>query len=104
MRVGFLFGRQALVPVAVALLLVAATTPLAAAANKEHQQMMAEVRQLQEQNLQLQQTIGTLVDALKTVTPKLDEQAAASRKVAADQRLLIDGLSGELRIVREKID
>ena len=66
--------------------------------------MLAEIRMLQEQNAQLQQSIGTLVDALKTVTAKIDEQSAASRKTAADQRLLIDGLSGELRIVREKLD
>ena len=76
----------------------------AAAANKEHQQMLAEIRMLQEQNLQVQQAIGTLVETLKAVNTKLDEQSAASRKVAADQRLLIDGLSGELRIVREKVD
>ena len=74
----------------------------AAAANKEHQQMLAEIRQLQEQNMQLQQALGTLVESLKTVTTKLDEQSAASRKTAADQKLLIDGVSGELRIVREK--
>jgi tol-pal system protein YbgF len=82
---------------------VAAAVP-AAAANKEHQQMMAEIRMLQEQNAQLQQSIGTLVDALKTVTTKLDEQAATSRKTTADSRLLVEGLSGELRVVREKID
>jgi tol-pal system protein YbgF len=98
MRVGSFFGAPA-----AAFALLAAAAP-AGAANKEHQQMMAEIRMLQEQNLQLQQSIGTLVDALKTVTTKIDEQSAASRKVAADQKLLIDGLSGELRIVREKID
>jgi tol-pal system protein YbgF len=91
-------------PLVASVALVAATAGPAAAANKEHQQMMAEIRMLQEQNLQLQQTIGTLVDALKTVTTKIDDQSAATRKVAADQRLQIEGLSGELRIVREKID
>lgn len=84
--------------------LVVATAAPALAANKEHQQMMAEIRMLQEQNAQLQQSIGTLVDALKTVTSKLDEQSATTRKTTADSRLLIEGLSGELRVVREKID
>jgi tol-pal system protein YbgF len=84
--------------------LVVATAAPAVAANKEHQQMMAEIRMLQEQNAQLQQSIGTLVDALKTVTTKLDEQSATTRKTTADSRLLIEGLSGELRVVREKID
>jgi len=87
----------------VALVAAAGVAP-AAAANREHQQMLAEVRQLQEQNAQLQQTMSTLIDTLKAVNTKLDEQSATARKTVADQRLLIDGLSGELRIVREKID
>jgi tol-pal system protein YbgF len=87
-----------------ALVAVGATAPLEAAANKEHLQMMADIRMLQEQNQQLQQTLGTLVEALKTVTTKIDEQSATTRKVAADQKLLIDGLATELRIVREKLD
>jgi tol-pal system protein YbgF len=97
-------ARRVGAPLVASVALVVATAVPAAAANKEHQQMMAEIRMLQEQNLQLQQTIGTLVDALKTVTTKIDDQSAATRKVAADQKLLIEGLSGELRIVREKID
>ncbi len=105
MRLGSFFARHGLAPIVAgaALGIVSAAAP-AGAANKEHQQMMAEVRMLQEQNAQLQQSIGTLVDALKSVTTKLDEQAATSRKTTADSRLLIEGLSGELRVVREKID
>jgi len=105
MRLGLLFARHGLAPlVAGAALGIVSIAAPAGAANKEHQQMMAEVRMLQEQNAQLQQSIGTLVDALKTVTTKLDEQTATSRKTTADSRLLIEGLSGELRVVREKID
>ena len=105
MRVGSFYPRHRLTPLAaaVALVVCSAAAP-AGAANKEHQQMMAEIRMLQEQNSQLQQSIGTLVDALKTVNTKLDEQAATSRKTSADSRLLIEGVSGELRVVREKID
>ena len=105
MRVGSFYPRHRLTPLAaaVALVVCSAAAP-AGAANKEHQQMMAEIRMLQEQNAQLQQSIGTLVDALKTVNTKLDEQAATSRKTTADSRLLIEGVSGELRVVREKID
>ena len=68
MRVGSFCARHGLTPLVagVALAVVSAAAP-AGAANKEHQQMMAEIRMLQEQNLQLQQSIGTLVDALKTV-------------------------------------
>src|SRR3954463_5420146 len=105
MRVGSFYARHGLTPLAaaVALAVVSAAAP-AGAANKEHQQMMAEIRMLQEQNAQLQQSIGTLVDALKTVNTKLAERGAPSRKTTADSRLLIEGVSGELRVVREKID
>ncbi len=103
MRVGFFVARHVAPAVAGLGLVMAAAAP-AAAANKEHQQMMAEIRMLQEQNAQLQQSIGTLVDALKTVSTKIDEQSAADRKTTADSRLLIEGLSRELRVVREKID
>jgi tol-pal system protein YbgF len=105
MRLGSFFARHGLAPLVAgaAFGILSAAAP-ASAANKEHQQMMAEVRMLQEQNAQLQQSIGTLVDALKTVTAKLDEQSATTRKTSADSRLLIEGLSGELRVVREKID
>ncbi len=103
MPVGSFLARQVAPFVAGAGLLLAAAAP-AIAANKEHQQMMAEIRMLQEQNAQLQQSIGTLVDALKTVTTKIDEQSSTDRKTSADSRLLIEGLSRELRVVREKID
>jgi tol-pal system protein YbgF len=78
-------------------------SPLAAA-NREHQQMMADIRMLQEQNQQLQVTLGTLLDALKAVTSRIDQQTETTRKSAADQKLLIDGVANEMRIVREKID
>lgn len=83
--------------------LIGGSSPLAAA-NREHAQMMADIRMLQEQNQQLQATLGTLLDALKTVSSRLDSQAETTRKAAADQKLLIDGVASEMRIVREKID
>ena len=83
--------------------LVSGASPLAAA-NREHAQMMADIRMLQEQNQQLQATLGTLLDALKTVQSRIDQQSETTRKAAADQKLLIDGVASEMRIVREKID
>jgi tol-pal system protein YbgF len=74
------------------------------AADKAHQQLMAEIRMLQEQQQQLQQLIGGLSDALKTVTAKLDDQNNASRKAFADQKLLIDNVVEGVRVLREKAD
>lgn len=88
--------------------LMAASAPAYAAADREHQQIMAEIRMLQEQQQQLQQMLGglaeTLADALKTMTAKLDDQSSATRKAFADQRLLIESVSETARILREKAD
>ena len=62
--------RAARFAAALALVAAAGVVP-ASAANREHQQMLAEVRQLQEQNAQLQQTMSTLIDTLKAVNTKL---------------------------------
>ena len=84
-------------------LLIAGASP-AGAADKAHQQLMAEIRMLQEQQQQLQQLIGGLADTLKVVTAKLDDQAGANRKGFADQKLLIDNISEGVRVLREKAD
>lgn len=78
--------------------------PAHAAANKEHQQLMAEIRMLQEQQQQLQQLLGNLSDALKSVSTKIDDQSAAMRKAMADQTLTINTVGENVRVVREKVD
>ena len=70
----------------------------ARAANKEHLQLMAEIRMLQEQNQQLQALLGTLQDTLKTVTTKIDEQSAATRKAMADQTLAVNNIGDNVRV------
>jgi tol-pal system protein YbgF len=86
-----------------AALTVASGTP-ALAADKETRQMMADIRILQEQSQQLQNLLAALTDALKAVNGRIDEQTAASRKSFADQKLVIDTLASDLRVVREKVD
>ncbi|HWF83690.1 MAG TPA: hypothetical protein VG222_02540, partial [Vicinamibacterales bacterium] len=76
----------------------------ASAANKEHQQLMADIRMLQEQSQQLQNLIGQLGETLKAVNARLDDQTNVNRKAFADQKLIIDTLSSDLRVVREKVD
>ncbi len=77
---------------------------VSAAANKEHLQLMADIRMLQEQSQQLQQMLGTLTDAMKQMTAKMEEQGGTSRKAFADQKLLVDNAAADLRVVREKLD
>jgi TolA-binding protein len=84
-------------------LLVGAASP-AAAANKEHQQMMADLRMLQEQSQILQNLIGSITETLKAVNTRLDQQAEATRKAFADQKLVIDNLTNDVRVIRERLD
>jgi tol-pal system protein YbgF len=75
--------------------------PLAA---QEQRQMMADIRMLQEQAQQLQILLSALAESLKAVNARLDQQNEATRKAFADQRLNLDALSNDLRVVREKVD
>jgi len=84
-------------------ILLLAASP-AAAANKEHQQLMADLRMLQEQSQLLQNLIGSVTEALKAVNTRLDQQAETNRKAFADQKLVIDNLTNDVRIIREKLD
>ena len=72
--------------------------------DKTHQQLMAEIRMLQEQQSILARTLAGLADTLKVVTTKLDEQSSANRKASADQKLLVDNIAEGVRILREKSD
>jgi TolA-binding protein len=83
--------------------LLTAASP-ASAANKEHQQLMADLRMLQEQSQLLQNLIGSVTEALKAVNTRLDQQSETTRKAFADQKLVIDNLTNDVRIVREKLD
>ncbi len=76
----------------------------ATGANREHQLMMADIRVLQEQTLELQSRIAETAQALKAVTGKLDEQAGAVRRSFADQKVLVGNVAGDLRVIREKVD
>ena len=74
------------------------------AANKEHQQIMAELRMLQEQQSQLLRGLEGLTEQLRQISSKVDDQSGTTRKAFADQKLLIDGVAETARILREKAD
>ena len=93
---------------AVALVLALAYVGLSparpAAADREHQQMMADLRMLQEQTQQLQALMNDLGEALKAVSSRIDEQTSLERKAFADGKVQMDSMSGDIRVVREKVD
>lgn len=93
--------RAGLLAIAVAGVFVPA---VASAQNREHQQTFADLRMLQEQTQQLRLAVASLSEALAKVGPRLDEQAGATRKLFADQGLVIGALTDNARVLREKLD
>jgi len=89
---------------AVVLLLSSPASTTLEAANKEHQQMMADIRMLQQQNTRLQAQLAAVTKLLESVTARLEEQSAASRKSFADQKAVADTMTADLRVLRERID
>ena len=87
-----------------AVLLYAASP--AAAQNREHQQMAAELRMLQEQTQQLAITLAAvnqaLAESVKLLNARMDEDANALRKGFADQKLLIDNMATDVSRIRER--
>src|SRR5688572_2462583 len=84
-----------------ALAVLSAAVP-AAAQNREHQQMSAELRMLQEQTQQLALTLAQLGDALKALNARLDASDKDAQQRFADQKLLIQKLSDDVSAVRER--
>jgi tol-pal system protein YbgF len=80
----------------------------AAAQSRREMQMMADIRMLQEQTQQLQQQLTAALEqltaTLTAINGRVDEQASATRKSFADQKLAVDQFGTDLRIVRERID
>jgi len=73
-------------------------------ADREHQQIMADIRMLQEQAGRLHMMLSTLDETLQVLLKTLDDQAKDIRRAFADQRLLVDNVTGGVRVVREKVD
>ena len=74
------------------------------AADREQQQIIADIRMLQEHSLRLESLLGTLAETLTTVLAKLDAQRDVDRRAFADQKLLVDNIAQSVRILRETID
>ncbi len=85
-------------------LVTAAIPARVSAADREHQQIIADIRMLQEQAQLLQQMLTGLGDALKAVNSRLDDQTGLERKAFADGKVQMDGMSSDIRVVREKVD
>jgi tol-pal system protein YbgF len=93
--------------VAVTSLLAAVTLAMPASAvaqNREQQQMYADMRQVEELVQQLRLQVTTLSDQLKAANAKLDAQAEASRKQAADTAQVLKDLSTSVENLRQRVE
>ncbi len=87
---------------ALCLALLPAIAAPAAAQNREHLQLAAELRMLQEQNQQLSLALTQLTDALKAVNARLDTSEEFQRRRFADQEVLVKNLGSDLGTIRER--
>ena len=75
----------------------------ARAQNREHQQMVAELRILQEQVQRLQLSVNALLEQVAAANGRIDAQAEATRKAFADVLTRVDQLAAEMSTVRENL-
>ena len=87
---------------ALLLALLPAMAAPAAAQNREHLQLAAELRMLQEQNQQLSLALTQLTEALKAVNARLDTSEEFQRRRFADQEVLVKNLGSDLGTIRER--
>jgi tol-pal system protein YbgF len=72
------------------------------AQNREHQQLSAELRILQEQAQQALLTMAQLGEALKAINARMDASDQAAQKRFADQELLIKKLAAAVDAIGER--
>ena len=88
----------------ICLTLIAITCAPLQAADREHEQLMADIRMLQEQTLQLHHLMAALEGTLSTLSGRLDQQDAELKRSFADQRLTTENMATGVRVLREKLD
>jgi tol-pal system protein YbgF len=79
-------------------------TPVLGAQNREHLQMFADLRMLQEHVQRLQLAVNTLGEQLKATTATLDTQENAMRKDFADLKSQVDAISSTMNTLRERLN
>jgi tol-pal system protein YbgF len=79
--------------------LLGAVAP-ATAQSREHQQMAAELRMLQEQQQQLSIAVSQLAEAIKALHPRFDESNNAVRGAIANLELTIKNMANDLSAIR----
>lgn len=91
--------------IATGLLLSVVAVPITAgAADREHEQLMAEIRMLSQNVLRLQMTLDGVDQRLEVLAAGQTELQDAMRRAFADQRLVTENIATTARVLREKLD
>ena len=90
--------KKIVTPLALALFLAAP----AAAQNREHLQMAAELRMIQEQQQQLALAVAQVAEAIKALHPRFDEQSKAISQRFASLELTLKNMGTDLSVMRER--
>ncbi len=86
-------------------LFVASLLPISVfSADRETQQIMADVRMLQERTGQLQLLMVSLDETLKQISARMDTEAERTRQAFADQSVSVDSVADTVRTMRERFD
>ena len=94
-------SRRTISCVAASLLLAPA---LVLGADREHQQIMADIRMLQEQTSRLELLMASLDETLQKLSVRMDEQDETNRRAFTNQQLAVDDVGDGVRILRERFD
>ena len=86
------------------MLSVVAVPITAGAADREHEQLMAEIRMLSENVLRLNMTLIGFDQRLETLAAGQTELEDAMRRAFADQDLVAENTAATARVLREKLD
>ena len=65
-------------------------------------QKMADTRILHEQAQQLAITLASLQESIKALNGRLDQSDESTRKGLADQRLVVENMGADLRVIRDR--
>ena len=73
-------------------------------ADREHQQIAADIRMLQEQTARLQLAVDQLDETVRHVLATMAAHTDAMRRAFADQQLAVGAVADGVRVLRERFD
>ena len=90
--------------VVAAFVLTSATAPLSSARQRDRDNILAELRQIQSQLSQIQDTQATLAQAILDLSERAEQGQDSLRKTLADSKVAVERLEQDLSIISARVD